>query len=271
MPRIYKKTIAPAKGAGGPAGEVVAVIATIGVIDSDGDVVTETTFQDGWQCPVSHWGHNHAEQPLGMARIEVHKSARQVRARCRIFVETDAGLNAMRALMGMGERQEWSWALDVIKSHRGQIDGRSARFLDKIKLYEVCPVIAGASVGSRTISAKHLSTTGVGSVLHASPKYAVFKARLAFLAELDERASKWRKQASLDETAPLTNLDQIRMAVARRWDGMPDYFQSAQVQAEIDTLIERDVRRQEQTAGVLPNRVEATERVLRWARSPARL
>jgi hypothetical protein len=274
------------------AGEVLAVIATIGVVDSDGDVVTPTTFEDGWEVPVAYWGHTYGQPPLGKARIEVNESAREVRARCRFFIETQAGNEAVQTIMLMGERGEWSWGFKLLESHAGKLNGKRCRFLDAIELLEVSPVIKGASVGTRTVDAKSLTGRDLLKMSAAEiyawaddALYADAQARVGadagalvkrLDAELDDLVTEelGELQAVVKESsdaAPLTNLDMLCIDVARRHGDMPGYYRRAMVQGALGDLVERDLREQEMAAGVSPSGAVASERVRRWARSPARL
>jgi hypothetical protein len=273
------------------AGEVLAIIATIGVVDSDGDVVTPSTFEDGWEVPVAYWGHTYGQPPLGKARIEVNESAREVRARCRFFIETQAGNEAVQTIMLMGEHGEWSWGFKVLESHAGKLNGKRCRFLDAIELLEVSPVIKGASVGTRTIDAKGLSKRDLVG-LSAGDLYARLDLEIyqlehspsakgrALLARLDELEAEAAEdeieelQAAVRRSVnsrPATNAEALRQSIVARHPSMPAYWIDCQVRAQIGDLAERIYRDEEASAGVSPNLAVCQARAERWARSPARL
>ena len=50
--------------------------------------------------------------------------------------------------------QEWSYGYFVEESEHGDHDGDRVRFLKKIKVFEVSPVVLGAGIGTRTITVK---------------------------------------------------------------------------------------------------------------------
>ena len=54
----------------------------------------------------------------------------------------------------MGDLQEWSYGFDIVKAKSGQFEERDVRFLEKLLVHEVSPVLLGAGIGTRTLSAK---------------------------------------------------------------------------------------------------------------------
>lgn len=135
-------------------GQVEAIISTFNVIDHDGDVTQSGAFTDGAKVRISAYGHRSwwGELPVGKGVIKVtDEDARLVG---EFFVETEVGRETFGVVKAMGELQEWSYGFDVVESEMGQQDGRDVRFLKKLEVHEVSPVLKGAGVGTQTVAVK---------------------------------------------------------------------------------------------------------------------
>lgn len=68
----------------GPLGEVTAVVATLGVVDHDGDVATAETFTDGQELAISAYNHSSMQiggaLPVGKGVLRVDSSHAWVEA-----------------------------------------------------------------------------------------------------------------------------------------------------------------------------------------------
>src|SRR5690606_30998985 len=54
----------------------------------------------------------------------------------------------------LGDLGQWSYGFDIVKHSFGEFEGRQVRFLERVKVHEVSPVLVGAGVGVRTLVAK---------------------------------------------------------------------------------------------------------------------
>lgn len=136
--------------ADGQEGDVVAVIATFDVVDSDGDVTLPTAFTDGQPLPLV-WSHDWSK-PVGkgVVRIEPNRAIFDG----RFFLDTQTGLEAYRTVKAMGDLQEFSWGFRIIKSEPGDFDGRRVRFIQQAEVFEASPVLVGANRETGLISIK---------------------------------------------------------------------------------------------------------------------
>ncbi|MGI8518638.1 MAG: hypothetical protein ACR2ME_09940 [Acidimicrobiia bacterium] len=141
-----------------PKGIVEATVATLGVIDHDGDIVEPGALGGRQRAPLSAYNHSSSAAvtlPLGVA--EVTESGSKWLATTRYFLETLAGREAfatVKALHEAGLPSEYSWGYEVLKSEPDSVDGRRIRRLKKIRLIEVSPVLRGASVGTGSTGVK---------------------------------------------------------------------------------------------------------------------
>lgn len=140
--------------AAGDEGAFEAVIATMDVVDSDGDIVLPGSL-DGKIAPLVP-AHNQSSVPLGKAQIE--EKGNQAIAKGQFNLEVGPALDWFKAIkfdIANGPAlQEWSWGYFPIDASFEQRDGVEVRLLKDIDVHEISPVLRGASVGTRTISAK---------------------------------------------------------------------------------------------------------------------
>jgi hypothetical protein len=135
-------------------GLVSAVISTFGVIDTDGDVTSKSTFTDGAEVVVSGYGHTSWDGELPLGKGTLSTTDREAVADLQFFMDTPHGLAAFNTIKGLGALQEWSYSLENTVRKAGEIDGQPASFIESTIVKEVSPVLRGASIGTRTLSVK---------------------------------------------------------------------------------------------------------------------
>lgn len=137
-------------------GEVTAVFATLGVRDHDGDFTRDGAFMDGAPVRISAYGHTSwgGELPVGKGFIKV-KGNKAILVG-QFFMNTQHGKDTFETIKALSEDdlQEWSYGFDIDEYAFGEVDGQRVRFLDKLTVHEVSPVLLGAGIGTRTLSAK---------------------------------------------------------------------------------------------------------------------
>lgn len=135
-------------------GEVVAVFATLDVIDSDRDVTVKGAFETGAPVRISAYGHKSWEGLLPVGKGTIREIGQEAVMEGRFFLDTVAGRDTFTVVKELGDLQEWSYGYDVEDSEPGEVNGQNVRILKKLKVHEVSPVLLGAGVGTRTVSAK---------------------------------------------------------------------------------------------------------------------
>jgi len=135
-------------------GEGLIKFATLNVIDSDEDVTIPGAF--GEQTAPIVPAHDWSQAPIGKAKIR--EDGDSALAEIKLNLKTDQGRNWYEALKFDMEnppsKQEYSYGYDVLDSERGEHKGRSVRFLKKLKVHEVSPVLLGAGVVTVTLGLK---------------------------------------------------------------------------------------------------------------------
>ena len=135
-------------------GEGVALIATLNVVDHDDDVTMPGAFGEQHVQVVP--AHDWQASPIGKARI--HEEGDEVHADFRLNLKTRLGQDWYEALRfdldHPPARQEWSYGFAVGESGQGDHGGRRVRFLKKLIVREISPVLAGAGIGTATLAMK---------------------------------------------------------------------------------------------------------------------
>lgn len=137
------------------AGLVSAVFSTLNVKDSDGDVTLPGAFREGAEVRIS--AYNHASWGAGMLPVgkgTIRTTDSEAILEGRFFLDTEAGRDTFTVVKELGSLGEWSYGFDVLDSEFGEHAGEPVQFLKSLEVHEVSPVILGAGVGTRTLSAK---------------------------------------------------------------------------------------------------------------------
>lgn len=139
-------------------GEVDLVFSRFNVIDKDKDVTLPGAFtgMHGKSVPVSAYGHKSWEGklPVGVAKISQTKT--EAVASARFFLDTTHGRDTFLTVKQLHAEKlgEWSYGYRAEDYSFGDFKGTPVRFLKKLGVDEVSPVLVGAGVDTRTISAK---------------------------------------------------------------------------------------------------------------------
>jgi hypothetical protein len=141
-------------------GSGTLVFSTMNTMDRDGDVTLLGAF--GEQVVPMVPAHDWEQPPIGKASI--YEVGNEARADFALNRETKAGENWYEALKFDIEhppaRQQYSYAFDPVMFDFGERNGKRIRFLRKVTVPEISPVLLGAGIDTRTIE---LRGAGAGS------------------------------------------------------------------------------------------------------------
>lgn len=146
------------------AGLARPTFSTFNVLDHDGDVVLPGAIQDGVTVPIS--GYNHASwQPgnLPVGKATIRSLPDRAEADAQFFMNTINGADTFTTLKELGGSQ-WSYGYDVLDSEFGDFQGKRARFLKKMTVHELSPVLLAASVGTGTANIRSASAARIDDV-----------------------------------------------------------------------------------------------------------
>lgn len=140
-----------------PDGEVEAVFSTFDVVDLDDDIVLPGAIRHGQRVAISTWNHgswNPGQPPIGIGTI--HTTPTEAILRGRFLLNTAGGRDTFEAVAAMAKAGlgEWSYSLNDVVSTQRTYDGKRVRVISSVHVLEVSPVMRGASVNTRTLSAK---------------------------------------------------------------------------------------------------------------------
>lgn len=140
------------------AGTGKAVIATLGVVDKDGDIIVSGAIgqQDVRLQPAHDW------QNYMIGKAVVYEEGQKMVADFKFNLKTTDGKDWYESLkfdQEVGEPlQEWSFGFDILDSEEETRDGTRVRLLKKLAVHEISPVLLGAGVNTRTTEIKEVKT-----------------------------------------------------------------------------------------------------------------
>lgn len=138
-------------------GLIEAVVATLGVVDKDLDVITADAIKSGAKVKMSSYGHDvvYGSMPVGKGSLSVVDD--KVLFKGKVFLNTQRGLETFNVLKEMGSAQEWSFGFRILGSEVPDEAWRkkgAMRILTKLDAFEVSPVVIAAGENTRTTSVK---------------------------------------------------------------------------------------------------------------------
>ena len=134
----------------GAEGTLAAVFSVFNMVDSDGDVVLQSTFTAGQSVPMV-WAHDWT-RPVGRGTISI--TPEHAIFDGRFFTETRDGMDAYQTVKAMSDLQEFSWGFRVLDAEPGEMNGQPVRFIKRADVFEVSPVLVGANRETFTMSIK---------------------------------------------------------------------------------------------------------------------
>lgn len=193
-------------------GAVTVAFAQLNVIDRDGDVTYPGAFPSK-DVPMSAYGHSSWSGELPYGRGAIGESDGWAIFKGQFLMETDQGRNGYHTVKAMAELQEWSYGYDPVEYAFGQQDGQQVRFLKRLDVFEVSPVLVGAGLGTHTQAIK---SGGPGPGLpYADHLEGLLKEWAVFLDRSRDRAGLRAK-----EGRALSAATRDRMAaLAKAWRG----------------------------------------------------
>jgi hypothetical protein len=138
-------------------GTVTAVFSTFNVVDLDGDVTLPGAFDPGAQVVLSPWNHSaFTTGALPAGKGVIRSDLREAVMDGQFFMNSAIGRETFETVKSLAESGlgEWSYGFDILDSDAGMFQQQSVRFLKRLKVYEVSPVLRGAGIDTRTVDVK---------------------------------------------------------------------------------------------------------------------
>ncbi len=196
------------------SGEVTVAFSRFDVLDSDNDVTRSGSVPDGKTVAMSEFGHSSWDSALPIGKGVLSEMGDLGVFSGAFFLDTEQGRNGYQTVKAMGDLQEWSYGYVVLDSNDIAFEGKAAREITSLDIFEVSPVLKGAGVGTHTLAIKsdapgtdapladYMSWyLGIGSALTERLRdRAEFRATegrklsRADLARIDDLADSWAEQ-----------------------------------------------------------------------------
>lgn len=138
----------------GDEGKIVAVFATFDTIDLDGDVTRPGAFPEGKEVLMSAYGHKSWMGSLPVGKGTITQTKTEAIFDGEFWLDTGAGKETFLAVKNAGALQEYSYGYEPLEFSFGEFEGQQVRFLDKVDVDEVSPVLKGAGIDTRTLAVK---------------------------------------------------------------------------------------------------------------------
>jgi len=142
-------------------GAFTARIATLDVIDHDGDIIRPGAFPKAKELPVSAYQHTSWNGALPVGKAVIRESGADVLADGLFNLKTSGGRDTYEAVKFAGS--EWSFGFKVtasgsekeLEAYAKEHDGaRPYRIITKVEPYEISPVLLGAGINTQTLGIK---------------------------------------------------------------------------------------------------------------------
>jgi hypothetical protein len=171
--------------------------ATTGVKDLDGDLTLPGAF-GSQKAALSSYGHGWRDGNPPIGKGDISETGNKAIGDFKVFMGIASCQEQFAMIKEMGDQQEWSYGFKVLKTGELTEEMRQRgiwRVLEKVKVYEVSPVLLGAGIGTRTVSAKeagaagpqsgpHLVFCDCGRCLGESPQSLVFVGKAKEVTEI---------------------------------------------------------------------------------------
>lgn len=138
----------------GDQGQVEAVFARFNVVDHDGDVTIPGAFTDGQKVRISAYNHGSWQGALPVGKGVISQNDEAATLHGEFFMNTAGGRDTFEVVKQLEDLGEWSYGFDVAEESSGTFEGQSVRFLKRLDVHEVSPVLLGAGIGTQTVAMK---------------------------------------------------------------------------------------------------------------------
>lgn len=159
------------------AGEVTAIVATLGVVDKDGDVLLPGSFPSSAAVKMSGYSHDvvlDGAAPVGKGTISVDGDKAVFRG--KFFLSTQRGRESFNMVKELGADGEWSFGYPRGVQTTALTDDWRAkgarRLITGLQPIEASPVFVGAGVGTGTLMTKAADDAALAAQAAAEAKAA---------------------------------------------------------------------------------------------------
>jgi len=190
-------------------GEFTARIATLNVIDKDGDVTLPGAFPEGKSILISAYQHESWMGALPVGKGVIREDGDDVLVDGQFNLKTETGKEHYETVKFAPELQEWSYGFTVKDFEQdAEWEGNSVyRILKEVDVYEASPVLRGAGIDTATLAIKS-DDKGETYTEEADAALAAVDALLArtkSLADLRKEEGRTLSEANIERMKALSD------------------------------------------------------------------
>jgi len=181
-------------------GSFIARIATLNVIDKDGDVTIPGAFPVGKSILISSYQHGSWSGGLPVGKGGIAEKGDDVLVEGEFNLNTDTGKEHYETIKFAPELQEWSFGFTALETEEGaDWNGvKVSRILKKIDVFEASPVLRGAGVNTALLAIKSEGTPFADEVETVLATVQSLIERTKSLADLRKKEGRNLSQANLE-------------------------------------------------------------------------
>jgi HK97 family phage prohead protease len=140
-------------------GHFTARIATLNVIDKDGDVTVAGAFPDGKEILLSAYQHGSWMGSLPVGKAVIREKDGEAVIEGEFNLNSQTGKEHYETAKFAPQLQEWSYGFTILKSGEDERDGEKVRVLEKLDVFEASQVLLGAGVNTAVLTIKSHNLT----------------------------------------------------------------------------------------------------------------
>lgn len=186
-------------------GTFVARIATLNVIDKDGDVTVPGAFPAGKSILISAYQHGSWDGALPVGKGIIKERGNEVIVEGEFNLTTATGKEHYETVKFAPELQEWSYGFSVQEAEtETEWEGNAVyRILKKVDVFEASPVLRGAGMGTGVLSIKKEGMTFAEQAEAVLAAVTELLERSKSLADLRRKEGRDLSQNTRDSLARL--------------------------------------------------------------------
>lgn len=222
-----------------------ATFATLNTIDHHGDVTVPGAFENGKSVFIGAYQHSMGNLPVGRGVVRADEERAWVEG--NFWLDTQSGQETYTAVKNSLDLMEWSYIFTVEQADFGpfETEGKAVdvRFLKKVDVWSIDPVLRGAGIGTRTNSIKSFSN-GLTFIDHAA---GIAEAVEDFVARAKGRLDYRLKEGRQLSQANVERLSSIAESLRVSASSLDSLLADATPPQKSGTDLEREWLRFQQT------------------------
>ena len=193
-------------------GSFTVRIATLNVIDKDGDVTIPGAFPTGKTILISAYQHGSWSGGLPVGKGVIREAGEEVLVDGQFNLATDTGKEHYETVKFAPDLQEWSYGF-IVKDYEldAEFNGNSVRrILKSLDVFEASPVLRGAGMNTGTVRIK----SGNEGMTYADQSEELLTSFEAWLERSESLTDLRRKQGKVLAISPV-NMERVKEIDAR--------------------------------------------------------